>query len=187
MPNYEELYYIAQSNYNQAVDNLNSLISRRNELVAQKNQLSTELSQKQEELNAANEKKTLVENALTKARDISSGEFADMKTALEDASDEYKALISADTGVADIWSIYSDDITSTQNDLNSIISNLEAKLNIINNEVESAQGEVNRVSGELNSVEYALRNVGDEGYARNQVNSYYSEMKEYEQKWQNGE
>ncbi|HRR75317.1 MAG: hypothetical protein IJK31_00515 [Ruminococcus sp.] len=187
MPNYEELYYIARSNYYQAVDNLNSIRSRRSELMTRKNQLSSELSDKEADLRLANDKRELVENALTKARSVSTGEFATMKTNLEDASDEYKALISADTGVADIWSIYSDDITSTQNDLSCIIGDLEAKMNIVNEQVEYAESEVNRVSNELTAVENDLANVGDEGYAQSQVNSYYGEMKEYEQRWQNGE
>ena len=51
----------------------------------------------------------------------------------------------------------------------------------------SAQNEVTRCSNDLSSVTSQLSNVGDEATAQRQINNYYTEMKEYELRWQNGE
>ena len=110
-----------------------------------------------------------------------------MKKDLQTTSDEYKKIISSDTGVADLSSIYSTDISSTNSNLDAVITELQARIKELEGQEATAQTAVTNCSNELTSVTTQLNNVGSESAAQRQVNAYYTEMKEYELKWQNGE
>ena len=157
MPNYEELYYIARNNYYQAIENRNAIRRNTSELQGRKNAL------------------------------ILNNEFSTMKVDLTRTSEEYKKIISSDKGVADLSAIYSSDLSSTKSGLETIISDLERALRDLEGQETSAQNEVTRCSNDLSSVTSQLSNVGDEATAQRQINNYYTEMKEYELRWQNGE
>jgi len=187
MPNYEELYYIARNNYYQAIENRNAIRRNTSELQGRKNALTRELSEKQASLSAIRQKKSLVQDALNKCRDILNNEFSTMKVDLTRTSEEYKKIISSDKGVADLSTIYSSDLSSTKSGLETIISDLERALRDLEGQETSAQNEVTSCSNDLSSVTSQLSNVGDEAMAQRQINNYYTEMKEYELRWQNGE
>lgn len=187
MPNYEEMYYIARNNYNRAVENRNTIRRNTIELQGKKTTLTRELGEKQSALAAIQQKKLLVQEALDKCKHILENEFPAMKKDLQTTSNEYKNIISSDTGVADLASIYSDDITSTSSNLEAVITELQARIKELEGQESAAQTAVTNCSNELSSVTSQLNNVGSESVAQRQINAYYTEMKEYEAKWQNGE
>lgn len=187
MPNYEELYYATRNKYYQAVENRNNIRRTTNELQGKRTSLINELGQKKAALAAARQKVAIVEEAENKCRSIINDQFPSMKKYVESTSAEYKKIITSDKGVADIQTIYSSDIQSTQNDLNSILSGLEQKRKALEAQATEAQQAVNNCNNQLNTVSSQLNNVGSESYAQTQVNNYYAQMKEYQRKWQNGE
>lgn len=187
MPNYEELYYIARNNYNRAIENRDAIRRNTSELQEKKTTLIRELSEKQAALTAIQQKKLLVQEALNKCKHILENEFSTMKKDLQTTSDEYKRIISSDTGVADLSSIYSTDISNTNSNLDAVITELQARIKELEGQEATAQTAVTNCSNELASVTTQLNNVGNESSAQQQVNAYYTEMKEYELKWQNGE
>lgn len=183
MPNYEELYYIARNNYYQAIEDRNAIRRNTSELQSRKNALTRELSEKQASLSAIQQKKSLVQDALNKCRDIINNEFSVMKGDLARTSEEYKKIIFSDKGVADLALIYSTDLTSTKKGLESIVDDLERSLRELEGQETSAQNEVSRCNNELSIVTTQLSNAGDEAVAQRQINNYYTEMKEYERRW----
>ena len=187
MPNYEELYNIARSNYNQAIDNRNSIRRKISELQGRKATLVRELEEKQVALTAIQQKKMLIQNALKKCEAILSNEFLTMKADIQRASDEYKKIIISDMGVADLSLIYASDISQTQNNLNSINAELGSVFKSLEEEEVLAQKSVADCNSELSSVINQLNSVGSEAAAQRQADNYYAEMKVYETKWQNGE
>lgn len=187
MPNYEELYYIARNNYNRAIENRDAIRKNASELQGKKTTLTRELGEKQSALVAIQQKKLLVQEAFDKCKHILENEFPTMKKDLQTTSDEYKKIISSDTGVADLSSIYSTDISSTNSNLDAVITELQARIKELEGQEATAQTAVTNCSNELTSVTTQLNNVGSESSAQRQVNAYYTEMKEYELKWQNGE
>lgn len=187
MPNYEELYNIARNKYNQAVENRNTIRRNSSELQTRKTTLTRELEEKTSALTAVQQKIALVQNALDKAKSILQNEFLSMRKDLQATSDEYKKIISSGNGVADLSLVYADDITNTQNNLNTIISELERLYRTLESEESQMKKAVTDCSTELSSVTSQLRNVGSESAAQRQINNYYTEMKEYETKWMNGE
>ncbi len=187
MPNYEEMYYIARGKYNQAIEDRNAIRRNTSELQGRKTTLTRELGEKQATLTEVKQKKSLVQDALNKCNDILSNDFPTMKSDLLYTSDEYKKIITSDKGVADISTIYLSDITSTQNNLEEIISDLEKSLRELEDQENSAQNAAIQCNTELTSVSSQLNNVGNEAAVQRQINNYYAEMKEYEIRWQNGE
>lgn len=187
MPNYEELYYIARNNYNQAVNDLNYIRRTTNDLQTRKNNLVHELGEKRSALSGLKQKVSLLEKAEKKCNSIINDEFPDMKKYVQSTSDEYKKIIESDKGVADIQSIYSSDIQSTQNDLNNILTDLSSKRKNLEDQVDNKQQEVTNCSDQLWTVSYQLNNVGSEFYAQMRVNNYYAQMQEFYRKWINGE
>lgn len=187
MPNYEELYYIARNNYNRAIENRDAIRRNTSELQGKKTTLTRELGEKQSALAAIQQKKLLVQEALDKCKHIIENEFPAMKKDLQTTSDEYKKIISSDTGVADLSSIYSTDISSTDSNLDAVVTELQARIKELEGQEATAQTAVTNCSNELSTVTTQLNNVGSESSAQRQVNAYYTEMKEYELKWQNGE
>lgn len=187
MPNYEELYYIARNNYYQAIENRNTIRRNTSELQGRKSTLTRELGEKKAALSAVQQKKSLIQDALNKAKNILNNEFSTMKSDLTRTSEEYKKIITSDKGTADLLSIYSSDIASTKSGLETIISDLERALREIEGQETTAQTEVTNCSNELTSVTAQLSNVGDEAMAQRQINNYYTEMKEYETRWLNGD
>ena len=187
MPNYEELYNIARNKYNQAIENRNIIRRKTNELQGRKAALTRELGEKQAALTAIQQKRTLIQDALNKCRDILSNEFPAMKGDIQRTSNEYKKIITSDKGVADLSLIYASDINMTLNNLNSINTELEGVLRTLEEEEALAQKLVTDCNNELNSVISQLNNVGSVASAQRQVDNYYAEMKVYEIKWENGE
>ena len=47
--------------------------------------------------------------------------------------------------------------------------------------------ELNNCNSELSTVTSKLNNVGSEASVQYRIDTYYTEMKEYEARWQNGE
>lgn len=88
---------------------------------------------------------------------------------------------------ATVLSIYSTDISSTDSNLAAVITELQARIKELEGQETTAQTAVTNCSNELTSVTTQLNNVDSESLAQRQVNAYYTEMKEYELKWQNGE
>lgn len=123
--------------------------------------------------------------AKDKCRSIINNEFPSMKRYVQDTSNEYKKIISSDKGVADIHSIYSLDIQSTQNDLNSVLSDLLQKRKNLEDQVNTTQQAVDNCGNELNAVSNQLNNVGSEYYTKVQANNYYAQMQEYRRRWLN--
>lgn len=187
MPNYEELYYIARNKYNQAIEDKNEIRRRSSELQGEKSSLTRQLNEKQSALVEIQKKKLLVQETLKKCQAVIDNEYVSMKTDLQSTSDEYKKIISTDTGVADLFSIYSSDIASTQSNLNSILEDFKRILNDYEEQERAAQSAVTTCSNELASVSNQLNHVGNEAEAQRRINNYYTEMKEYEARWQNGE
>lgn len=187
MPSYEELYYIAKANYNRAIENRDAIRRNTIELQGKKTTLTRELGEKQTALAAIQQKKLLVQEALDKCKSILENEFSTMIKDLQTTSDEYKKIISSDTGVADLSSIYSTDILNTRSNLGAIIMELETRIKEFEGQETTAQTAVTNCSNELSNVAIQLNNVGSESAAQRQINTYYTEMKEYKAKWQNGE
>lgn len=187
MPNYEELYNIARNKYNQAIEDRNAIRKNTSELQGQKNTLTRELGEKQAALVAIQQKKLLIQEALKKCQSIIEAEYPSMKRDLQSSSDEFKRIISTDKGVADLFSIYSADISSTQSNLNSILSELTGLLSNFSEQERAAQTAVTTCSNNLASVSTQLNNVGSESEAQRRINNFYTEMKEYESRWLNGE
>lgn len=187
MPNYEELYYIARGKYYQAVEERNAIRRTTAELQGRKNTLSRELGEKQTALSQIQQKKALIQDALNKCRNVLNNEFPLMKNDIQCTSEEYKKIITSDKGVADLSAIYSADITNTNANLNSIVSDLERILREIEGQETTAQNEFASCNSELTTVATQLNNVGNEAAVQRQINNYFTEMKEYELRWQNGE
>jgi len=187
MPNYEELYYIARNKYNQAVEDRNSLRKNIAELQGRKDTLNRELGEKQATLLAVQQKKVLIQEALKKCDKIIENEYPAMKRDLQSTSDEYKKIIISDKGVADLFSIYSGDIESTYSNLESVSSEFKRFLNDFEQQEKNAQAAVTNCANELNNVKNSLNNAGNESQIQRQINNYFTEMKEYESRWLNGE
>ncbi|MBD5111519.1 MAG: hypothetical protein HDT42_03155 [Ruminococcaceae bacterium] len=187
MPNYEELYYIARGKYYQAVEERNAIRRTTAELQGRKNTLSRELGEKQTALSQIQQKKALIQDALNKCRNVLNNEFPLMKNDIQCISEEYKKIITSDKGVADLLTIYSADITNTNANLNSIVSDLERILREIEGQETTAQNDFASCNSELTTVTTQLNNVGNEAAVQRQINNYFTEMKEYELRWQNGE
>lgn len=187
MPDYEELYNDAKQKYFNAIDERDTLRKNKKNLEQQQSQLSKELNQKQNNLNNAQGKKKLIKEALDKCKNILENEFKEVKNNIGSASKEYLKIISADTKVADINSIYDSDFKKTENALSNIKTDLNSKLKTLETEEQKANKEVSDCQNKLNSVNTSLKNVGDEWYANRKVDSCYTQMKTYEQKWLNGE
>lgn len=186
MPNYEELYYIARNHYYEAIEERNTIRRRTSELQARKTTLTRQLREKQETLHKAQQKKALVQDALSKSKEILNSEFPAMKSDLLLTGEEYKKIITSDQGVADLSTIYADDLANTKSELESIISDHEQALRSLEEQETTAQTAVTSCSSELNSVTSQLKNVGSESAAQRKINNYYAEMMEYKIKWQNG-
>ncbi len=187
MPNYEELYNIAKNKYNQAVEERNNIRKNTAELQGKKGTLTRQLSEKQSALSAIQQKKGLVQDALSKCQRILDNEYPNMKKDVQTTGEEYKKIITSDLGVADLQTIYASDLQNTLSDLNTIISELNRILRDLNSQESTAQTDVSTCSSELNTVTNNLNNIGSESAAQRMINIYYTEMKEYEIKWLNGE
>ncbi len=187
MPNYEELYYIARNKYNQAVEERNRIRNNTIELQSEKNRLTNLLAEKQSAFKAIQDKKGLIQDALDKCRHILDEEYPNMKKDLQMTGEEYKKIITSDMGVADLESIYATDLQSTLNDLNNIVTELNRILKNLESQEATAQNELNNCNSELSTVTSKLNNVGSEASAQYRIDTYYTEMKEYEARWQNGE
>lgn len=185
MPNYEELYYTARNKYYQAIEDRNCIQRKSSELQGKKSNLQNELSQKQNSLRKSLDKLAVVQDAENKCRSIIDNEFSTMKRSIKQLSEEYKKIISSDIGVADIESIYADDIDRTNNDLQSILSELEQSRRNLEEQVSSAKQDIDRCNNELSDISHQLNNVGSAAYAQSQINTYYAQMKEYQKKWEN--
>ena len=186
MPNYEEMYYIARNHYYEAIEERNAIRRRTSELQAQKATLTRQLGEKQEALTKVQEKKALVQDSLNKSKDVLDNEFPAMKSDLLLTGEEYKKIITSDQGVADLSTIYADDLANTKSELESIISDHERALRNLEEQETAAQNAVTSCSNELNSVTSQLNNVGSESAAQRKINNYYTEMMEYKNKWLNG-
>lgn len=186
MPNYEELYYTARNKYYQAIETRNAIQRTTSELQGRRSGLINELNQRNAHLRDSKRKLALLQDAENKCRAILNNEFETMKKHIQRTAEEYKKILSSDRGVADIQEIYSDDINSTQIDLNTVLQELERKKREMEEEVSNAQQSVDICSGELNEVSHQLNNVGDVRYAQSQINNYYVQMKEYQRKWECG-
>ena len=187
MPNYEELYNSARNRYNQAIDERNRIRRERNELEGRKKALKRELEAKQNSLADVQQKIAVVTEAKTKCNDIINDDFSTLSTAIRDAGDEYKKVLASDMGVADLQSIYSEDMTSTKNDLNAICTEMDTILRGLEEQEAALQKEIANLNSELSSVINRLNNLGSEWSAQQRANNNYAEMKEYEAKWLNGE
>lgn len=187
MPNYEELYYIARNKYYQAIEERNTAQRRISELQAQKSRLSRELSEKQVNLSAIQEKKAMIQEVHDTCGGILNNEFPTMNKDLLSTSEEYKKIISSDSGVADLASIYASDISGTKNGLEAAKSEIGSALKALEEQVDTAQKEITSCNSELESVSAQLRTAGDPAAIQWKINSYYTEMKEYERRWMNGE
>lgn len=187
MPNYEELYNIARNKYNQAIEDRNAIRRNKSELQGKKNTLTRELGGKQATLVAIQQKKLLIQEAVNKCKSIIDGEYPAMKRDLQSTSEEFKRIISTDRGVADLSSIYSSDISSTQSNLNAIFGELNGLLSNFSEQERVAQASVKTCINELSTVSTQLNNVGNEYEAQRRINSFYTQMKEYESRWLNGE
>jgi chromosome segregation ATPase len=187
MPSYEELYYIARNKYEQAIEDKNAIQQKTNQLEGEKSSLTRELAEKKTALADVQKKITLIQDALDKGKCTLDDEFASMKSDIQTTSEEYKKIITASIGVADLQSIYASDIQSTLNNLNSIISELSNQLQTLQEQENTAQKAVNDCDTNLQNVTSQLNNVGDVSAAQRSINNYYAEMKEYEVRWQNEE
>lgn len=187
MPNYEELYYIARGKYYQAIEERNTIRRNTSELQERKSTLFRELGEKQTALSQIQQNKALIQDALNKCRNILNDEFPMMKNDVQCTSEEYKKIITSDKGVVDLSAIYSADITNTNSNLNSIVSDMERILKEIEGQETIAQNDVASCNSELATVTTRLNNVGSEATAQRHINNYYAEMKEYQLRWQNGE
>lgn len=187
MPNYEELYYITKNKYEQAIINRDAI--RRNTVTLQerKKRLVHDLAENLRSLTALQQKVAILQEAESKCNSIINSEFPEMKRYIQEASNEYKKIINSDQGVADIQSVYSADIQSTQNDLNLILSELSQKRRELEEQVATAQSNYNGCNNELNTVTHQLNNTGNVYEAQRQVNNCYAQMQLYRSKWMNGE
>lgn len=183
MPNYEELYYIAKKNYFQAVEERDSLRRTVSDLQQICNNLCRELTQKQDYLKTVQQKKDSVQSALDKCQSIISQEFETMQKNLISAGDEYMKFISADSQVANLSDIYSEDLRLTKTALENTKDTLQKQIRkLLSDETEASQA-VSDSESRLANIKNQIRNC-DTNAANNRVNYYYSEMKTYERKWQ---
>lgn len=187
MPNYEELYYITRNKYNQAFEDRNAIRRNAAEFQEKKNALTRELSEKQSVLREIQQKKVIIQETLDKCKDVLSVEFPSMEKDIKSTSEEYKKIIVSDKGVADLFAIYSTDISDTKSNLISIITELERILRDTEEQEITAQHELNNCNNELSFVTGQLKSLGSEAAIQRQINNYYAEMKVYEFKWKNGE
>jgi len=187
MPNYEELYYIARNKYYQAIEERNAVQRKTAELQAQKSVLSQGLSEKQANLSAIQGKKAVVQDVLDTCSGILNNEFPAMNKDLLSTSDEYKKIVTSDSGVADLATIYASDIAGTKNGLEAAKSEIQHALKVLEEQMEAVQKEIATCNSELESVSAQLRTVGNVNAIQWRINNYYAEMKEYEQRWMNGE
>lgn len=183
MPNYEELYYIAKKNYSQAVEERDSLRRTISGLQQESNNLRRELVQKQDYLKIVQQKKDSVQSALDKCQSIISEEFETMQKNLISAGDEYMKFISADSQVANLSDIYSEDLRLTKTALENTKDTLQKQIKkLLFDESEASQAVFDSES-KLANIRNKIRNC-DTSAANNRINYYYSEMKTYERKWQ---
>ena len=187
MPNYEQLYYLARSKYYQAIEDRNTAQRRASELQARKNTLSRELTEKQSALSAVQQKKAMIQETLDTCNSILNNEFPAMKNDLNQTSEEYRKIIESDQGVADLAAIYASDVTDTKSRLDAAGADLNRILKELEEQASTIQKEITDRNNELASVSSQLRTVGDVNALQCKINNYYTEMKEYERRWQNGE
>lgn len=184
MPNYEELYYTARNKYYQAIENRNYIQRTSSELQGRKNSLQNELLQKQNALRLCLSKLAIVQDAENKCRSIIDNEFEAMRKSIQQLSEEYKKVISSDMGVADIESIYSDDVSRTNSDLQQILSELEQARRSLEDQAASSRQDIDRCNSEISETSRQMNSLGNASYAQSQINTYYAQMKEYQRKWE---
>lgn len=187
MPNYEELYYTARSNYYRAVENRNQINRRTEELTGRKNSLTQALQRDMARLRDLQHKLSLVQDAERKCVEVTNNHFPPVKSGIQSISEEFRKILASDRGVADINAIYASDLQATQSDLGVVASDLARVRRMIEEELNGVQGSVNNTSNELNAVSSQLRNVGDSRVEQIRANNYYAQMREYQRRWQNGE
>ena len=187
MPDYEELYYIARNKYHQAIEDRNVFRRNMDEWQGERTVLIWELEQKQSALSVIRNNIMLFQEAISECRNILNNEFCDMKKNIQDTSIEYKKIFKSDYGVADIQLIYSSEITNTQADLNAVCSELDKKIKELENKEMEANRAVNDCSSALNRVISNINHAGSEAAVQNRINNFYTEMKEYEFRWLNGD
>lgn len=188
MPNYEELYNIAKAKYRDAVDERDNVMRKVNDLQNKKKELEVQYGQKEESLKNVRKKLNLVQKALDKCKSIiNDGKISDMKKSLADAGEAYKNVISADSNVADIEKIYSDDVGSVERSVNAVKLDLENIIRNIKDEEQNAAGDLNRCKTDLDNVSTELYKSPSKYELDRRVDNYYAEMKFYEKKWLEGE
>jgi len=187
MANYEELYNIAKGKYNSAISERDYIRRKTAELNGKKDALKKELSTKTSELNVIKHKLVLVRDAYNKCNDILKEEFPDMKKDLVNTGDEYKKIITSDKGVADLSSIYSTDLTNTKDNLDSISTDLGKSIKELEGEETKTQKAIDNCNTQISSIKTQINNLGSASAAQKRADIYYSEMKDYEKKWLNGD
>lgn len=187
MPNYEELYYNARSQYSRAVEDRNQINRRTQELSGMRNSLQQALSRDVARLRELQRKLALVQDAERKCAEIINSHFPPVKRGIVAVSEEFQKILASDRGVADISAIYASDLQDTQTDLGTIASDLGRVRRMLEEQLNGVQQSVNHNSSELESVDAQLRNVGDSRAAQARANNYYAQMREYQRRWQNGE
>ena len=75
MANYEELYYSARNKYNRAIDNRDSSYRRARDLENQRTNLNNQLSENISQLNNIREKKSKLQDALNKSREVLNNQY----------------------------------------------------------------------------------------------------------------
>ncbi|MBQ2604963.1 MAG: hypothetical protein VZR27_05225 [Acutalibacteraceae bacterium] len=188
MANYEELYYSARNKYNRAIDNRDSSYRRARDLENQRTNLNNQLSENISQLNNIREKKSKLQDALNKSREVLNNQYYEMQKAMTDAGGEYRKSFHSDMGTADLAEIYRNDFSATKNDLETTISTLQTAVNNAEQNESQANNSVNNCRNNIYNVEAQLRTANSDADAyQRMANSYYVEMKQYEAKWLNGE
>ena len=185
--NYEEMYYSARRSYRNALEEKSSIQRKSSQLQSRKSYVLKEIAGKKSELSKVNGKIQLLQDAESKCSAIFRDDFPTMKKSVQTLSSELKKIISSDSGVADLASVYASDLQSTQTDLGTILMELSSNRKSLETQRDSLQSSLNEKNGELNGINREINGLGSEWQAQQKANRYYAQMKEYERRWRNGE
>jgi len=183
--NYEELYNLSKSKFDQTVELRNGIREKKAELRSSMAVLQKEIGILSTELTEIRKKLSLIKDARQKCQEIleENGDFVQSKQGIFDAGAEYKSSFQASSAVADLAMIYDGDIASTKKDLDGIFSELERMDTSLTSEKDAKEKMIKEkttllgeYSSEINSLSY------EEAYAQKQINFYYGEMEIYKKK-----
>ena len=153
---YEDSYYAARSRYYDACSEIANCENRANELRSQRQQKISYINQLKAELKRNQDALLNLSNALKEDAELRDGLFR-INSNMNVASENLVNMVnSSSVQNKSLESVYSEESSKTQSELNNILSTLENKKTTISNKIVELQENIRRAESELQNIEAGI-------------------------------